>query len=308
MKITKIENLDNNEYHNSEKYSEYWSSSNIKKYMETPKEAKFQKDDSTFKETDAMRIGTQIHDYLASKHIKGQPFEYNVFEPPVNPKTQTPYGKTTKTYLDALSYVDNPITADEMELINDIWSMIKKSDYAWYFEKEILGKGIAEPSFFVDGLHKYKYRPDVVTDKYIFDYKSITKMYWGANKLHKLNARVTDLGYDISASMYQYFEHVRTGIWKPFIIIWLMKEPPFDILVHDISPYCYESYGKDNQVIVNSGANVWLKLKDQHELCQISDQWPGLANQFDKWNGKRMAQFPPRYENYFDPFEIDNKR
>ena len=272
--------------------------------METPREAIYQKTKAIHKSTDAMVFGNQLHDWLASKHIKGQPFDYNVFEPPINIKTGAPYGKTTKTYLDALSYIDNPITADEMELIEDIWSMIKKSQYSWYFEKEILGKGIAEPSFFVDGLHKYKYRPDVLTDKYIFDYKSVAKMKWTARDL---NAVVTNRGYDISAAMYQYFEHARTGIWKPFILIWLMKEPPFDILIHYISPYCFENIG-GNDVIVNSGANVFLKLKEQHELCQVTEQWPGLANQFDKWSAIRLAQFNPRYENYFDPFEIDIDR
>ena len=39
MKITEVLNLDNQIYHNSEKYSEYWSSSNIKNYMKTPREA-----------------------------------------------------------------------------------------------------------------------------------------------------------------------------------------------------------------------------------------------------------------------------
>lgn len=304
MDIKQVNNLSNEIYHNSEQYSEYWSSSNIKKYTETPKEALYHKTKAIHKSTDAMVFGNQLHDFLASKHTKGQPFEYNTFEPPVNIKTGASYGKATKTYLDALNCVENPITSNEMELINDIWAIIKKSDYSWYFEKEILGKGIAEPSFFVDGLHKYKYRPDVLTDKYIFDYKSIAKKRWNKRGLHDT---IMDLEYDISAGMYQYFEHVRTGIWKPFILVWLMKEPPFDILVHDISPYCFEVFG-NNEVIVNSGANVFLKLKDQHELCQVTKQWPGLANQFDKWGGKRMAQFTPRYENYFDEFEIDIDR
>jgi len=302
MEIKQIDNLDNNEYHNSETYKEYWSSSNLKKYIETPREAYFSKYVAEHKNTDAFTFGNQLHDLLASKHIKGQPFIWNVFEPPINPKTGATYGKTTKAYLEQLAQIENPITSSDMEIINDIWSMIRSSDYGWFFEKEILGKGIAEPSFFVEqGAHNYKYRPDVITDKYIFDYKSVAKTYWNDKKL---NYRITDLGYDISAAMYQYFEHERTGIWKPFIIIWIMKDPPFDILISDISQYCFEPFG-DNEVIVNSGANVFLSLKDQHEACQISKNWPGLANKFNKFAGIRMAEFTPRFENYFDEFEID---
>ena len=107
--------------------------------------------------------------------------------------------------------------------------------------------------------------------------------------------------------MYQYFEHKRTGIWKPFYIIWIMKDPPFDILISDISQYCFEPYGKDNEVIVNSGANVFLKLKDQHEACQAVEHWPGLANQFDEWNGLRIPKFSPRYDRGYDEFELETK-
>lgn len=301
MKITQVNNLSNEIYHNSDKYKDYWSSSNLKEYLKTPREARFQKVDAEHKTSDAFTFGNQLHDFLASKHVKGQPFEWNTFEPPINMKTGLPYGKTTKAYLQELEKIENPIETNDMELINDIWSMIRSSNYSWFFEQQILSKGIAEPSFFIEGLHKYKYRPDVVTDKYIFDYKSVDKRYWIADKL---NYKITEFGYDISAAMYQYFEFKRTGIWKPFIIVWLMKNPPFDVLLSDISGYCYESYGKDN-LIVNSGALVFEKILDQHEACQITKQWPGLANQFDSFNGLRMAKFSPRFLRGFDEFEIE---
>lgn len=301
MKIKQVNNLSNDEYHGSEKYKEFWSSSNIKEYLKTPREARYQKYFAPPKNTDAFTFGNQLHDFLASKHFRGQPFDWNIFEPPINLKTGVSYGKTTKAYLQELDQIENPITASDMELVQDIWNMIKSSKYAWFFEQQILSKGIAEPSFFVEGLHKYKYRPDVVTDRFIFDYKSIGKKYW---KAEKLNYRILEFEYDISAAMYQYFEHERTGIWKPFYIIWLMKDAPFDILISDISQYCFEPTG-DNEVIVHSGANVFFKLKDQHEACQISNNWPGLANQFDSYNGLRLANFAPRYDRGFDEFEIE---
>lgn len=304
MKIIQVNNLSNDEYHNSEKYKEYWSSSNIKEYLKTPREAIYQKTKAPKKQSDVFTFGNQLHDFFASKHFKGQPFEWNVFEPPINLKTGLPYGKTTKAYIQELEKIDNPITSSDMELINDIWQMVLDSKYSWFFEQRILSKGVAEASFFVDGIHKYKYRPDVVTDKYIFDYKSIDKRYWKADKL---NYRILEFEYDISAAFYQYFEHERTGIWKPFYIIWLMKDPPFDILISNISQYCYEPIG-DGEVIMHSGANVFAgenKLKDQHEACQMANQWPGLANQFDSYNGLRLANFAPRYDRGFDEFEIE---
>ncbi len=302
MEITQINNLSNDIYHNSEQYKDYWSSSNLKEYLVSPREAYYQKYVAENKSTDALDFGNFLHDFLASKHINGQHFEYNIFEPPINPSTNKPYGKDTIKYQDALNLVYNPISESELKLIEGIWAMIKRSGYAWYFEKEILGQGLAEPSFFVDGLHKYKYRPDVVTDNYIFDYKSIDKRYWNEEKL---NYRILEFGYDINAAMYQFFEHERTGIWKPFLIVWIMKDPPFDILITDISQYCYEDIGS-GEVIANSGANVFKKIKDQHEACQVANYWPGLANKFDEWGVVRIPELAPRYQRGFDEFEIDN--
>lgn len=304
MNITLIENLSNNEYHNGKKYADYWSSSNIKKYLKTPKEAYYQKFIAEKKESNAMDFGTCLHDYLASKHHKGMPFDWNVFEPPIHLSGKymgQTYGKDSDIYQNALSQIKNPISCEDMELINDIWEMILKSDYAWFIQKEVLSKGFSEPSIFVDSLHKYKIRHDVVNDKYIFDYKSIDKRNWSTSKLQSI---IIEYGYDISGSMYQYFEHQRTGIWKPFIIIWLMKDPPFDILISDISQYCFEDIG-NGEVIANSGANVFMKLKDQHETCQLLDKWPGLANQFDAYNGIRIPKLIPQYNRGFDSFEVE---
>ena len=298
MEIKLIENMPNDDYH----ATEHWSSSNLKKYLETPKEAYYQKYVAENKQSDAMQFGTQLHDFLASKHYKGMPFQWNIFEEPINKTTGEAYGKSTKAYQEALSHVKNPISTNIMESIIDIWDMILHSDYAWFIQKEILSKGLSEPSIFIDGLHKYKVRLDNVNDRFIFDYKSIDKRNWSASKLQ---SRIIEFGYDISAAMYQYFEHQRTGIWKPFLIIWIMKEPPYDILISDISQYCFENIG-DGEVIANSGANVFLKLKDQHELCEVSQNWPGIANQFDEFAGVRIPTFSPKFERGYEQFEIEN--
>jgi hypothetical protein len=302
MKIEQINSLSNDEYHKGEKYIDYWSSSNLKHYLRTPREAIFQKYHAEKKQSDALDFGTLLHDYLESKHVTGKPFDYKVFTPPTNPKTGEAYGKSTKAYQSALSEIENPILEKDMKIIEDIWKMIKQSHYRWYFEKVILKNGIAEPSFFVEaGVHKYKYRADVLTDKVIFDYKTTTKTNW---TIDKMNWVIRDYGYDISAAMYQYYEYERTGIWKPFHIIWIMKEPPYDILIQDISSFCYESFN-GAEPIVNSGALTFQKLKEQHELCQVSNQWPGIANQFQKYAGIRIAETSPRFERGFDEFEID---
>lgn len=306
MKIEQINNLDNEVYHNSDKYSEFWSSSNLKNYLETPKEAYYQKYVAPAKSSDALMFGNQIHDYLASKHMNGQPFNYNQFEPPINPKTSKPYGKGTKAYDAELSMIDNPISADTMQLIDDIWREFKKFNDFWWVHKNVLKKGIAEASFFVDGIHKYKYRPDILTDKYIIDWKTASKNIWSEKGL---KYRVTDFGYDISAAFYQYFEYQRTGIWKPFIIIWIMKDPPFDFLIDDISKFAYENIG-GGDVLPNNGAVTFQKLKDQHELCEMAKKWPGISGQYQISRGIRSAdyQLSSFQERYYEQFSIDENK
>lgn len=308
MEITQINNLPNDVYHNSDEYKEYWSSSNLKYYYsDTPKEAYFQKFVAEKNEqSDALTFGSALHDFLASKHINGQPFTYNEFEPPINQTTGKPYGKGTKAYDTELSQIVNPISSDNMQTINDIWQMLKTHEDAWYIFEKILRQGIAEPSFFVNGIHKYKYRPDVLTDELIADWKSISKNYWS---IHGLKSRLFGLGYHISAAMYQYFEHMRTGIWKPFIIVWLMKEPPYDLLIDDISRFAFELIG-DNQVIPNAGAKIFLAIKDQHEACQAANYWPGISAQFNLVGGVRMADYlaSSYQEGSFSEFDVETNK
>ena len=306
MEIKEVKNLSNEVYHSSEEYHDYWSSSNLKEYLKSPREAYYQKYQAEKKQTDALAFGNILHDYLASKHINGQPFEYNIFEPPINPSKGKAYGRDTLAYKKALADVENPITPDTMQLIGDIWSEMRRFQDFWWISKNALRKGYAEQSFFVEGLHKYKYRPDVLTDKYIIDWKTITKNIWSEQGIKR---RVTDLGYDISAAMYQHFEFMRTGVWKPFIIIWIMKDPPFDFLIDDISQFCFEKTSS-NEVIVNNGAVTLKKIKEQHEACEMAQKWPGLSAKYEINRGIRMADYVPSgYQDHdFEFFDIDIER
>lgn len=291
MKFTEIRHLDNEIYHNSEKYKEFWSSSNIKNYSKTPKEAYYQKFIVENKQTEAMRIGTLIHDFLENKHVTGAKFPYNEFIPPINAKTGKAYGKTTKAYLQEFDQVKNPILKSELDMLNNIWDVLMNSDYREYII-DILTSGEAETSFFCEteiGL-KYKYRPDVLTKKAIFDYKTINKKDFNIDSLHR---KITSLGYDVSASFYQWLEFERTGVWKPFILVWLMKEPPFDVLITDISSYAYQSI--NNITIRNAGAVKMENLIKQHETCMSNDSFPGLANKFEKnKQGFRIPNLSPK--------------
>jgi len=302
MEFTQIDNLPNDQYHNGIEEKVYWSSSNIKEYHNTPRKAFYQKFFGKQKDSKGIRFGNIMHDFLASKHLKGQPFIYNVFEPPINPTTKKEYGENSKIYMEAMAMVENTITPDEMEKTMDIWDMILNSQYAWFFEQVILKTGIAEPSFFIKTpIHLYKYRPDVLLDNLIIDYKSVNENAFSETKL---KYRIKDYGYDVSAAFYQFFEWKRTGIWKKFYIVWILVEPPYDILLQDMAPFAYEILS-DGTVIPNSGAKKFEAYKNQHELCESSNNWPGIANKYEEKNGLRIATFEDYKEFYYNEFEVE---
>ena len=303
MKIVEIKNMDNEVYHNSDKYKQFWSSSNIKNYSKTPKEAYYQKFYTGNSQSASMRDGTLIHDFLYSKHINGDKFPYNLFMPPINERTGNYYGTSSDKYKTALKHVLNPITGKELKMVNDVWDMIKFSEYSLLF-KDLLQNSIPECSFFVEldsGL-KYKYRPDILADNCIYDYKKIAKKDFNYVGMKRA---IANYGYDISASFYQKFEFLRTGTWKPFKIFWITAEPAFDILLMDITSYGYELI--NGTLRINPAAQMLENLLKQHENCMSASNWPGMANRYENIEGYRTAIAEPSnyYNSDYEHFKID---
>jgi len=204
----------------------------------------------------------------------------------------------TKKQKAAMDGIINPITADRYEEITDLWNTMKESD-SWYIIEEILQHGKPELSVFVEtSIHKYKARYDAVTDSGIYDWKTITKAYWNERSI---KSQIVKLGYDISAAMYQWVEFQRTGIWKDFSIVWIMKEKPFDVLVSKISDFAYLPIKDGKDCVKCSGAIAFEKLKTQHEACEMAGSWKGLSASYE--NG--IATFEPSYDRNINEFETE---
>ena len=128
-----IHGLSNEAYHHEAPYSEYLSSSQLKRYAVSPKAFKFALDNPVEEKSDALRFGSLFHDLMAcmAEHngewdaVKYWRFHYAVFEPPLNPKGQ-PFGKTTKTYLEAYANFEKEnadliiATQEELNLAYDM--------------------------------------------------------------------------------------------------------------------------------------------------------------------------------------------
>lgn len=302
-----VHGLSNEAYHHQAPYSEYLSSSQLKLYSISPKVAKFALDNPTEEKSDALRFGSLFH--LAME--KFQQFgtidafydSVAIFKPPVNPKTEQPYGATTKAYTEAYSQFlagnngKEIATLDEVRQIDDMVGTLVRpcvgSDTARQVLK-LLKWGKPEVSHFIEyeGC-KFKWRPDLETNRKIIDYKTIA-----TNDLSErsINAQIAKYGYDISAAFYLFMEHLQSGKWKQFYWVFVSKQEPYDAVMVDASEWTYKH--DDGIVLPQVGAIKLKALLGLHIRCTRENEWPG-AEIFipEADNGLRiMCPTPPPWE------------
>jgi len=280
IKVRVVENLSNDAYHNGDEWRDYWSSSNLKVLKDqSPRIAKYKKKNAKNEPTPAMVFGTQVHDFLASKHRNGQKFDYQIFNMPLkNDGSEYASPRASKAYKALVAKIENPMDSEQFEIIKDIWDMILDSAYRYKFESYLLVSGAVELSVFVhfNGF-KYKSRYDLTANE-IYDYKTINQ----ANFTERGRvAQMNSFGYAISAAMYQWIEFLRTGMWKKFILIWIMKEAPYDVLFVDISAHCYLPIEDGKDMVKGPDAILFEKIKDQYEACVTADCYPGESARYD---------------------------
>lgn len=305
--------LPNADYHFGSDYKDFWSSSQLKNYLISPKYAKFQFDNPEEKSTPAMELGTLYHacmeSFINTKDKDSFFDSVAIFDPPINQRTGEAYGQASKAFADAkenfeIENYDKTIASKEnLEIVRNMFSSLMESKEIRYMCKI----GTAEQSHFLEyeGC-KYKYRTDGKTAKKIFDWKKTTLEN---PKPENFAKEIIKYGYHISAAMYQFFEHELTGIWKPFFWIVQESEPPYDFLIHDSRNWTWEIYKEDGMQIVEPriGALQFMKILEQHRFCVEHNSWPGYSSFIEPdWQKKRIAapEVPGWYEknifNYFN--------
>ena len=308
-----IHGLSNEAYHHEAPYSEYLSSSQLKRYAVSPKAFKFALDNPEEEKSDALRFGSLFHDLMAScaehydngtaaiaEWLRG----IAVFKPPVNEKTGQPYGTTTKAYKEAYEAF---LQANECKTIasqEEVDTVLKMNqslliDCGATSEQvcKLLKWGKPEVSHFIEyeGC-KFKWRPDLETRRKIVDWKTVATDDLSERSI---NAQIAKFGYDISAAFYLFMEHERTGQWKQFYWVFVSKQPPYDAVLVDASEWTYKH--EDGIVLSQVGAIKMKALLDLHIKCTREQRWPGaeiFIPQSD--NGMRiMCPIPP-------PWEVNN--
>lgn len=292
-----IYGLSNEQYHHGEEERQYLSSSLLKKYLISPKAAKFALDNPTEEKSDALRFGSLFHDLMAScaeHHDNGTAAIAEwlrgiaVFKPPVNEKTGQPYGNVTKAYKEAYEAflqanegktiasqeeVDTVLKMNQSLLIDcgatseqvcKLLKWAKATEVSYFYETE-------------DGI-KLKVRPDLLTRDKLVDWKTCSLDSLDEESIAR---QIIRYRCDVSLAMYQWVLHEIEGKWYTPILVFVQKQPPFDSIMCDISEWCY-SYDRDEDYVKPGiGALEFKRFLGLHTECTKNNLWPGAESDID---------------------------
>lgn len=325
-----IHGLSNEAYHHEEPYSEYLSSSQLKRYAISPKAAKFALDNPTEDKSDALRFGSLFHDLMASyaahhddefAAIRQWEQGMAIFEPPVNKSTNKPYGVTSNPHKEAYAAFLQAnegrliVSRDEADLAYNMANSLLRGCGATSEQvRKLLKWGKPEVSFFYEFTEKdengedvtirLKVRPDLLTDYKIIDWKTVSTDDLSEENINRI---ILKYGYHISAAMYQWVVWKVTGIWRDFYLVIISKTPPYDCIMVNMCAVLQDIYGeyhygygycanRDGIVIPGCGAMEFKKLLDLHIKCTKENHWAGAEQAIPDNNGVRILEIqPPRY-------------
>ncbi len=292
-----IYGLSNEGYHNSQPYSEYLSSSQLKWYLKSPRHAKFMLDNPTEEKSDALRIGSLFHDLMAcsaehydngTEAIAEWMRHIAVFNPPKNDKTGQPYGAATKAYKEAY---ETFLQANEGKMIasDEELSLVQKMSQSLLCDSGATSKQVrkllrwakaTEVSYFYeteDGI-KLKVRPDLLTRDKLVDWKTCSL---DSLDEESVTRQIIKYRYDVSLSMYQWVLFQIEKKWYAPILVFVQKTAPFDAIMCDISEWCYDYNPNDGFVKPGVGALEFKRLLGLHTQCVKNDLWPGTENSIE---------------------------
>ena len=287
----RIEGLSNEDYHYKEPFTEYISSTMLKKYLMSPKAFKYAMDNRMNEPTESTAFGSLFHAAMESFVNNGDRsiFMNNVaiFEPPLNPSTQSPYGANTKAYKEAysefLSNNEGKIISDteEIKMLSDMMDTITDPSVGGITANKVLkliNRSLeTEVSYFLkmDNGVKLKVRPDMLTSNKIIDWKTCSLETMDE---YNICNQIIKYRYDISMSMYQYVLHLIKGIWYEPLLVFVSKVEPYDALIVDLSEWCY-SYNNETELVrLGVGALDFSRLLNTHAKCIEEKKWEGITS------------------------------
>lgn len=295
--VSKPGEITNEDYHYEEESRKYYSSSQLKNYLISPKYARYVWLNPEKKDTDALELGSVYHAILESR-VNNTPMPYVAFDGPINERTGKPYGRDTLAYQNGMVEFEsenqgalicsnaNLLTANIM-----VDELLKGNDNLSPIVQSFIKNGIAEQSHYIEyqgGL--FKFRTDVKTKNLIVDWKT-TQLE--NPKPENFERQIIERGYHISAAMYQFLDHELTGRWRRFYWVVQEKQPPYDFTIIDSSSWTWDIdvINGEQIVVAGPGAIIFMRLLEEHLICLEKGSWPGY-HVFIKpdWRGRRIAK------------------
>ena len=315
-----VHGLPNEAYHHQAPYSEYLSSSQLKRYAVSPKAFKFALDNPTEEKSDALRFGSLFHDLMAScaEHYDNDTEAIGewmrgiaVFTPPKNEKTGQPYGAATKAYKEAYEAFlqgnggKTIASNEELSLVQKMCQslLINSGATSEQVRRLLKWAKATEVSFFYeteDGL-KLKVRPDLLTRSKIVDWKTCSLDSLDEDSIAR---QIIKYRYDVSLSMYQWVLHEIEGKWYTPILVFVQKSEPFDAIMCDISEWCYTYYPDEDFVKPGVGAMEFQRLLKLHTECVRNNEWPGAESTIEADGNTRIMKPTVPYWYAMKYFEI----
>lgn len=297
-----IENLPISEYHSSDTYSAFISSSQLKNYLISPRYYKYHKDNPEESATAALEFGANFHEAMESVDLNADDLGLDKwrgkdpFVAPVNERTGKPYGINTRKYIDAVdAYIAEhgyyKPTEQTETITKMITSLLNNSGTTSTMVREFIQNGESEVSIFgrIDGVF-VKVRPDLLTDTAIVDWKSTNSSDLSPKAL---NSAILRYGYHISAPMYQRALFEATGVWRNFYLVFVSKVAPYDAVIVDMVQYGYRAIPDTPSVIKGYGAEEFERLLSLHRECVATCTWRGAEMLYE--DNCALEIRPPAY-------------
>lgn len=296
-----VRGLSNDEYHHGEKWAEHVSSTQLKKYLKSPKAFRHSLLHPEEESKDYLEFGSLFHSGMEAC-VRGRRDEWlgglAVFEPPVNEKTGQPYGPLTKAYKEAYeeflkehegSRVVTPSERDQL------WGMLTSLFEGCGETSEQVAKLAkwakeVETSYFLETEEgvKLKVRPDLLTGLKLIDWKTCSCDL----DEESIVRQIVKYRYDVSLAMYQWVLHEMTGTWYHPYLVFVGKSEPYEAVMVDMSLWCYQQY--EDMIVPCVGALTFQRLLGIHTECLRKQEWPGVESYLKEYEKvKVMRPEPP---------------
>jgi len=275
--------ISNEDYHNGAELCDYWSSSNLKHMLSTPKKAHFEKYNREHKQSAALIFGSNMHEFLESKALGVDFWDTHEVGEQLK-KNGEPYAVLNDACFAYYEVNPNHVSSTNAAKIKGIWENLEKSKLI----RKMLRLGDPEITI-IDDERKSKVRLDLRLKNQIVDWKTIRPDHFNEQGIIRA---IENYNYDFSAAMYQEHDYKHTGIGKQFLWVFIENEAPFDFVVVDATQYIFDY--SDGVIIDNCGAKAYSRAMKQYLQCKESGLWGGMNSLIEPdFYGERVLKIAP---------------